>query len=392
MRARAGAYRVLPSPKHVVFMRYTGEDGRRDAEDGAIVRLAGEVTAPGALCDVLALLGQAGWRGEFVVEDEDRVRSVFFENGNVVGANTNVDDERIGSVLYRYGALNEAQRDQVVALSKDGRRFGEVALELGFLTREAVYAHISKQIEEIVFATLTVSDGTFFFLDGFDAARLVSHHTLSANALLMDGVTRLDELRYFKVKIPSGEHIPVRLSGRGAAPEDFAKVFDAVDGKLSVEELGRATGLGEFETTRAVYGLVQSHHVAVHPPRVEGGPTALVNAANGTLLELFAAAREKGKDGEVRESLASFAVGAGVYDMLFRGAGPDASGALDPDRVAHNAGVVAGGADPQNILKQMLHEYVSFALFSVGAALGSDAEAEITQRVGPNLNTLRPQG
>jgi hypothetical protein len=392
MRARAGAYRVLPSPKHVVFMRYTGEDGRRDAEDGAIVRIAGEVTAPGALCDVLALLGQTGWRGELVVEDDDRVRSVFFENGNVVGANTTVDDERIGAVLYRYGALDAAQRDELVALSKAGRRFGEVALELGYLTREALYAHICKQIEEIVFATLTVADGTFFFLDGFEEARLVSHHTISANALLMDGVTRMDELRYFKLKIPSGEHVPVRLSGRGAAPEDFSKVHDAVDGKLSVEELGRVTGLGEFETTRALYALVQSHHVGIHPPRMSGGPTALVSAANAALLDIFAAANEKQKSDEVRESLASFAVGAGVYDMLFRGAGPDASGALDPDRVAQNAVIVAGGADTHNILKQMLHEYVSFALFSVGAALGSDAEAEITHRVHPNLNSLRPQG
>jgi len=392
MRQRAGAYRVLPSPKHVVFMRYTGEDGRRDAEDGAVVRIAGEVTAPGALCDVLALLGQTGWRGELVVEDDDRVRSVFFDSGNVVGANTNVDDERIGSVLYRYGALDAEQRDRVVKLAQPGRRFGEVALELGYLTREALYAHISKQIEEIVFATLTVADGTFFFLDGFEPARLVSHHTLSANALLMDGVTRMDELRYFRAKIPSGDHVPVRASGRGAAPDDYLKVFDAIDGVLSVEELGRTTGLGEFETTRALYALVQSHHVAVHPPRVSGGPTALVSAANGALLDIFAAATGAGKADEVSESLASFAVGAGVYDHLFRGAGPDATGALDPDRVAHNAVIVAGGADPQNILKQLLHEYVSFALFSVGAALGSDLEAEITQRVGPHLNTLRPQG
>ena len=35
--------------------------------------------------------------------------------------------------------------------------------------------------------------------------------------------------------------------------------------------------------------------------------------------------------------------------------------------------IVAGGADTHNVLKQMLHEYVSFALFSIGAALGSVA-------------------
>jgi len=391
MRSHEGAYRVLPSPKHVVFMRYTGEDGRRDAEDGAIVRIAGEVTAPGTLCDVIALLGQTGWRGELVVEDDDRVRSIFFDSGNVVGALTNVDAERIGSVLYRYGAIDAAQRDNVLAAVRTGRRFGEVALELGYINQEALYAHISKQIQEIVFSTLTLGDGTFFFLDGFDAARLVSHHTLGANALLMDGVTRMDEIRYFRTKIPSAEHVPVKQAGR-SSPEDFGRLFDAIDGHQTVEELGRSTGLGEFETTRGVYALVQSHHVSVHPPRVSGGPTALVSAANGALLAVFAAASTGTKADEVRESLASFAVGAGVYDMLFRGAGPDAEGKLDPERVAQNAVIVAGGADTQNILKQMLHEYVSFALFSVGAALGSDVEAGVTQAVGPYLATLRPQG
>ncbi|HWZ92279.1 MAG TPA: hypothetical protein VNW92_25620, partial [Polyangiaceae bacterium] len=91
MRAREGAYRMLPAPQHVVFMRYTGEDGRRDAEDGAVVRLSGEVTAPGTLCDILALIAQTGWRGELVVLDGDDTRSIFCDQGNVVGATTTVE-------------------------------------------------------------------------------------------------------------------------------------------------------------------------------------------------------------------------------------------------------------------------------------------------------------
>ena len=67
MRDRSGAFRVLPAPDHVVFMRYTGEDGRRDEEDGAIVKLAGEITAPAALCDIIAMLGHTRWQGELVV-------------------------------------------------------------------------------------------------------------------------------------------------------------------------------------------------------------------------------------------------------------------------------------------------------------------------------------
>ncbi|HVY27344.1 MAG TPA: DUF4388 domain-containing protein [Polyangiaceae bacterium] len=392
LRAREGAYRMLPAPGHVVFMRYTGEDGRRDAEDGAIVRLAGEVTAPGALCDILALVGQAGWRGELVVLDGEDARSVFFDQGNVVGALTNVEDERLGAVLYRYGVIDESARDRIMALVKSGKRFGEAAIELGVLKQDQIFKYIGKQVDEIVFATLTVGDGTFFFLDGFDESRLVSRHMVSANALLMDGVTRMDEMRYFRQKIPSAEHVPVKNEGRGNPDEEFKAAFDAIDGRQNVGDIGRSSGLGEFETTKQIYGLVQSGHVAIHPPRAAGGPTSLVAAANGALTAIFRAAASGGHVDEVRSGLSSFAVGAGVYDILFRNAGPDETGALDAEAVAQNAHIVAGGAEPDNILKQMLHEYVAFALFSAGAALGSSAEAELTKQVGPALASLKPQG
>lgn len=392
MRAREGAYRLLPAPKHVVFMRYTGEDGRRDAEDGAVVRLSGEVTAAGTLCDILALVAQTGWRGELVVLDGDDTRSVFFDQGNVVGAVTSVDEERLGSVLYRFGVITDEQRAQILESARSGKRFGEAAIELGVLKQDQIYSYIARQIEEVVFATMTVGDGTFFFLDGFDEGRLVSRHTVSANALLMDGVTRMDELRYFRQKIPSVEHTPHRIENRGTPAEEFQAVYAAVDGKQSVGDLGRTTGLGEFETTKALYALVQSQHVTIHQPRVSGGPTALVSAANGALRSIFATAAQAGKADEVRGNLAMFAVGAGVYDILFRSAGPDETGALDPDVVAANAVAVAGGGDEDNLLKQMLHEYVSFALFSAGAALGSGAEGELAKHVAPALAGLRPQG
>jgi hypothetical protein len=392
MRARAGAYRMLPAPAHVIYMRFTGEDGRRDAEDGAVVRLSGEVTAPGTLCDILALVAQTGWRGELVVLDGDDTRSIFFEQGNVVGAVTNVEAERLGSVLYRFGVITEEQRSRILAETQGGKRFGEAAIDLGVLKQDQIYSHIARQIEEIVFATMTVGDGTFFFLDGFDEVRLVSRHTVSANALLMDGVTRMDELRYFRQKIPSSEHIPLRVENRGTPAEELQVVYLAIDSKQSVGELGRVTGLGEFDTTKALYALVQSQHVSIHPPRVSGGPTSLVAAANGALRAIYAAADNGGKADEVRSNLESFAIGAGVYDILFRNAGPDESGALDPETVAANSVVVAGGADQDNMLKQMLHEYVSFALFSAGAALGSGAEGELAKQVAQALTGLRPQG
>jgi len=392
MRAREGAFRLLPSPPHVVLMRLTGEDGRRDREDGAIVRLAGEITAPGEVTDVLAMVSQANWKGELVVLDAEHTRSILFEQGNIVGVQTNCEEERLGSVLYRFGAITAEQRDAIVAQMKSGSRFGEAAAQTGLVSSEKLYTYMAKQIEEVVFATLAVSDGTFFFLDGYDDSRLMSRHMVSAGGLLMDAVTRIDEMNYFRQKIPSADYVPVRHETHAPPAEELRDTYQAVDGKRSVEEIGRVTGKGEFVTSKHLYALVQSKHVAIHPPRAEGGPVGLVSAANSALLVIHRYADTAHKGDALRESLASFAVGAGVYDILFRKAGPNAEGVLDPKAVAENSVLVASGSDPENMLKQMLHEYVSFALFSAGTALGSEKENELKREVGTILNKLRPQG
>jgi hypothetical protein len=392
LRAREGTYRLLPSPKHVVFMRFTGEDGLRDQSDGAIVRLSGEITGSGVVTDVMALIAQTGWRGELVVDDGQNIRSILFEQANVVGVQTTADDERLGAVLYRFGVIDEAQQQLIVEKMNSGLRFGQAAAAAGVVSTGKLYEYIGKQVEEVVFSALCVADGTFFFLDGFDDARLVSRHTVSAGGLLMDAVTRMDEVRYFQQKIPSSEYVPVRIESAQAPLEEYLPTYQAIDGKLNVEEIGRKSGLGDFQTTKHLYALVQSKHVAIHPPRFSGGPAGLVSYANSALRVIHQLADESGKGDALRESLSSFAVGAGVYDMLFRGAGPDDHGALVPERVADNSRIVASGADAENVLKQMLHEYVSFALFSAGTALGSDKDAELKKEVSPVLAKLRPQG
>jgi hypothetical protein len=375
-----------------VFLRYTGEDGQRDVGDGAVVRLAGEITHPGALCDILALVAQTGWRGELLVFEELSSRSLFIDQGNVLGVTTSVESERIGAVLYRYGALSSSDYAAVGAHLDSGKRFGDLAVSMGFLSQEQVYAHIRRQIEEVVCATLTISDGTFYFLDGFDDARLATRHAVSLNGVLMDGVARLDEMRYFRQKIPSANHVPVRASGGEAPAQEFLATYQAVDGTRTVEEIGRVTGLGEFGTTKTLYALMQSKHIAMHPPRISGGHGALVALANEALRRIFEVAEAAGKGEQVRAGLSSFAVGAGVYDILFRGAGPNARGELDAERVAENSVVIASGGNPLNLLKQMLHEYVGFALFCTGGVIGSDQEEVLMKEVSRILSLLRPIG
>jgi hypothetical protein len=385
MRLREGAYRMLPTPKHLVFMRYTGADGRRDLEDGAIVRLAGEITAPGAMCDVLAILGSACWRGELVVMDGELTRSVFFEAGNVVGVRTDAEDERLGRILYRYGAISEAQIEPVLKRTKTGQRFAQAALELGFVTQEQVYKFLARQVEEVVLAVLQLADGMFCFLDGFDEGRLPSRQVISANSLLMNHVTQLDEIRYFRPWIPSVDYVPERTPVR--APEHASVVLEAVDGQRCVGDLGRVTGLGEFEVTKQLFHLGQSGHVVMLPPRLRGGAAEAALLTSRALRTIHQAADAAGRGTALRHSLEGFA--AGAYDQLLRGAGPFEDGTIDVEAVARNALTCAPGGEVE--VREMLYDYAAFALFSATASLGPTG-AGLAAEVERMLAKLRPPG
>lgn len=385
LSSREGTYRVLPAARGVILMRAAGSS----AADA--IRLAGEIGAPGAVCDVFTILSQLGWRGQLVLSDTGGVtRTLFFDKGNVLGAQTNVEDERLGAVMYRYGVLSKEDLAKVAAQTRRGARFGAVALELELITQREVYRCLRHQVEEITFAAFAQASGTFCFLDGFDSKKLVSHQVLSARALLMDGVTRMDEIRYFREKIPSAEYVPVRVANAPAAPlMEYKQTFDAIDGARSVAELGRLTGRGEFAMTKEVYALERSGHVTIKPPPRGGGALAVMQLANGLLEKIHASADAAGKGRELRKGLASYAGGgSGTYGALFLMAGPRPNGSLDTDRIAANVQRFGGAAE--RTLRRMLHEYVSFAIFCVGAACGRQREEELSQALRSELTELTP--
>ncbi|HTJ82750.1 MAG TPA: DUF4388 domain-containing protein [Polyangiaceae bacterium] len=393
MRSRQGTYRLMPGPSHLVFMRHVGEDGVRDEHDGAVCRLAGEITSPGAICDIVSLIGQAAWKGELIVMSPQATRTVYFDNAQVISASSTAEGERLGEVLYRYGALTREQVDAAAKAVTGELRFGEAAVKLGFISREKLFQLMARQTEEVVYAVLLVSDGMFYFLDNYEEGRLTAHLNLSVGSLLMEGVRRMDETRYFRERVPSELHVPARVAGRQPPEsEELRPFYDAIDGQHSIADLCRVVGQGEFEVTHAIFQLVQSGSVVVHPPRPTG-PAAKVARFNEAASLLLSTIDDLGRGPEIRDQLASFATGAGIYDALFMGAGPAPDGTLDVDRIGQNIQMLAGpGEAGETMLSQWLYEYASFGLFVAEPILRtSEKHATIARKVGELIAPLAPK-
>ena len=387
LRARAGEWVLRRSPAEVLVATPAREEAR-------LLRLAGQVRVPGGLCDIVATIAQGGYTGELVVLEEEAARSVYFDGGNVVGAATNVLAERLGEILWRFGTITREQHDQILrSAEKSGKRVGDTAVDLEFVGADELFRMMARQVEEVFYAAVHVADAWFYLFDGFDETVLPRRHHLGTGHLLMEAARRMDEMRFFREKVPSDAWVPAPASQPGTAarkaPSDLIDVLAQCDGRRSVAEIGRRTGHLEFEVTRAVFQLMAGGYVTVGPPRPEG-MAAVVEIANRGLVEIHRACGGHAGGGDLRDGLEQFVASTGTYVPLFDGAGPLPDGSLKVERIDKNARVLAG-ADAELWLATQLVDYASFALFHAGSLLPRDEEAGLKQRVTEILRPLRQQ-
>ncbi len=217
------------------------------------------------LADVCQLLSMGQKTGRLSVTDGSRFGQIYFDRGRINFATIVNRRDRLGDLLVRDGAVRHDQLMEAVdaQAERPDRRLGEILLERGLIDSATLTASIERQIEEAIYYLFTWKQGSFYFEPGKAPESGEILIRVNPENLLLEGARRVDEWGVIEKKVPSMnlifgldrermEDADVQLT-----PSQRALV-PLIDGDRTVEDLAEESGLGEFATGKALYGLIQA--------------------------------------------------------------------------------------------------------------------------------------
>jgi hypothetical protein len=265
------------------------------------------------------------------------------------------------------------------------------------LSSKDLWRVIRVQIEEILFSVLLMDTGKFT-LAHFDQTQVPTRTALNTQQVLLEGLRRKDELEHLKAQLPPGNRRLVRVKAVAAVTleEQERRLFDLIDGRRTVNDVMRESGLGAFEGTRALHHLLKAGVAAVGEPavdtRVDGGVAvqAVVAAYNDAILRTYHELAAGGVSGLFRIGVESF-----FNDLtpdvaaLFDSVVPASDGRLPAERISSNL-LLSQAEDRLRLLQRGLDEYVNFLLFLARETLDFERVERLAEEVRQRLSVFEP--
>ena len=216
-----------------------------------------------SLPDVLQLLALGMKTGCLSVTHRSNFGYVYFDKGRISYASIVNRRDRLGDILVKSGIVSQDQLEAAVAQQDALReqRLGEILVSQGAITREELHRQIRLQIEEAVYFLFTWTQGTFNFEADVVPDEQDLLVSINPETLLLEGARRVDEWSQIEKKISSFDLVfsvdrdRINASTAELTPEQEL-LLPLVDGQRDVASLVDASGLGEFDVGKALYGLV----------------------------------------------------------------------------------------------------------------------------------------
>jgi uncharacterized protein DUF4388 len=375
---RAGRFELLPSTPDLLLGRRTPAAGGAAQRPRCV--LAGDLSAF-PIGDFIAFVHQSRLSGLLTVSAAGGDRTVAFREGEVRGAQSQAEGERLGEIAVRLGYLRPERCEAVLAAADGSAALGKALVERGLLSAPDLWKCLHEQVATVFHAILSSREGVFTLVDE-ESPELGTPLSVNTQSLLMDGIRRIDELTLFRARIPGPEaflrrrdpKVPITLK-----PVE-QELLELVDGMRTVAEIAQRAHLSAFDATKVLCHLAEAGYLeaSAQPLQPEGrtpGERAAAISAGlrGILVEVTSAVEAAGWREPFLAAVRAFLGDpTGRFAFAWAKVVPAPDGGVDPAAVQANIDVeeaLAGAGDRVRVLFDALHELVLFYLFQAGERL-----------------------
>jgi len=328
---------------------------------------------------------------------------VFFQEGEVRGAQSEGAGERIGEVALRLGFLRAEQLDQAAGMA---RPFGKALVEKGFLRPADLWKCLHEQVTAVFHGILQARSGVFAMVERSGVELPGTPLAVNTQQLLMDGIRRLDEMSLFRTRIPGPQAwLRRRQPRRSVTLTNLEQLLlDQVDGRRQLADIARQAHLSEFDATKILFHLAEAGYAeAVAGPAAAqpadpqerlGEIVAGMNAIYREVALQMTAARAI--DPLLAAARGFLADPAGRFTGLWSGVALGRDATVDAAALLRNLGearLAAAGrgeaaGDPARVLFDGMRELLFFLLFQAGERLGREADEALSAEVKRRLEAL----
>jgi hypothetical protein len=216
------------------------------------------------LADVLQLLALGRKSGCLSVADGALHGEIYLSGGKVTFATVTGSAERFGEILVRNGLITRDQLQAAIHEQARGpkRQLGRILVDAGQISRADLDRFVRLQVEEAVYLLFSRRRGEFSFLAEQRTVPQALREPLDPQLLFLEGARRVDEWSQIQRKIPSLDLVYRHTKDTHVATvaaeltEAQRRILPLLDGTRDVSGLVDATGMGEFEVGKALYGLI----------------------------------------------------------------------------------------------------------------------------------------
>ncbi len=207
-------------------------------------------------------LNAAKRNGTVVFENDDVVKKVYFSAGDIISASSSQSEDRLGEWLVRTGVITRQQCDSVSELFKQtGEKEGKILVDQGIITQAALMEGVKSHVKQIIVSILNWRDGSYVFEENVLPASDIIPLQISTGNLIIEGLREID-WKVIRKSLPPLRTIvrptenPSHLFQGADLERDHWDVFSLLDGTKSMEEICGISGIGDFNTLKAIYVLL----------------------------------------------------------------------------------------------------------------------------------------